>query len=276
MTISGAVMREGVAYTPDGALYVQHTDGATQANSSFTGTPDFTGADKIKGVAQIIAQWNIPFVYIDTGSIADNGALTLVSVARIANGEGAYCYFPANAIAAGVAAGWYWTVFSGTTAGTIYNSTYTSGVPTAGTTTAFATTGPGAFTSTTAEIQGPTITVPANAMGPNGRVIAWQLGAADTVNYTARIRYSGFTGTIVCSQVSTGAFAGSVLIGNRGSAAVQVAANHTAAGVGNTIVNPHLAVDTTAATTVVYTLEKSGATSSAVLEAGEVLLSYKA
>ena len=37
MTISGAVYREGVAYSPDGAVYVQHTDGGTQANPTFTG-----------------------------------------------------------------------------------------------------------------------------------------------------------------------------------------------------------------------------------------------
>lgn len=37
MTISGAKYREGVAYSPDGAVYVQHTDGATMANPIFTG-----------------------------------------------------------------------------------------------------------------------------------------------------------------------------------------------------------------------------------------------
>jgi hypothetical protein len=79
-------------------------------------------------------------------------------------------YFPANAIEAGSAAGWYYVVMSSTTAGTIYNNVYTSGKPTIpASPTAFVTTGPGAYTQTTgADITALSITIPGGTLGKNG------------------------------------------------------------------------------------------------------------
>jgi hypothetical protein len=81
-----------------------------------------------------------------------------------------YAYFPAGAISTGSSAGWYWTNWSSTTVGQVYNNAYSSGTPVfQAAPTAFATTGPGAFAQTTATfIQGPKATIAGNSFGLNG------------------------------------------------------------------------------------------------------------
>lgn len=121
----------------------------------------------------ILAQNAIPFVLpsgngVGVGVIGNNGALSAIT-ALPTTYTACYMYFPVNAIAAGVAAGWYYTVMSSTTAGTIYNNTYTSGTQTIpASPTAFVTTGPGNFTQTTGNIASVSITIPGGAIGTNG------------------------------------------------------------------------------------------------------------
>lgn len=121
----------------------------------------------------IVAKWGIPFFPGVTGSMANNGVVTWGSALLNAYIGGAWVHMPAASIAAGVpaAAAWLWYVGTDTTHGTFFNSTYTTGTPTAGTATAFATTGPGAFTGETTQITGPTITVPGNTFGTQGRLV---------------------------------------------------------------------------------------------------------
>ncbi len=113
-------------------------------------------------------QSSIPIVLPPSGIIGNNGALTL-GTAILAAGD-YYMHFPANAIAAGVAAGRYYVSMSSTTLGTIFNNTYTSGQPTVpASPTAFATTGPGAYTQTTAsDIALVSLTIPGNLIGKYG------------------------------------------------------------------------------------------------------------
>lgn len=112
----------------------------------------------------------VPFVVPSSGSMADNGALT-VTTALAQVYSRAFVYLPADAIVSGSAAGWYYAVFSSTTAATVYNNTYTSGVPVVpASPTAFVTTGPGAYTQVTTGIQGPAYTLPANTVGLTGKL----------------------------------------------------------------------------------------------------------
>ncbi|MGZ8442542.1 MAG: hypothetical protein ACXWXZ_04000 [Candidatus Binatia bacterium] len=126
-----------------------------------------------------LAKRGIPVIVPSSGSIGDNGALTGITAMPLAAGDTAYLYFPANAIAAGSAAGLYYTVMSSTTAGTIYNNAYTSGDPLPpATPTAFATTGPGAYTQTTgAAITVRSHTIPGGLLGKNGEIFAKGLQA---------------------------------------------------------------------------------------------------
>ena len=102
----------------------------------------------------------------------------------------AYVYMPANAISAGSGAGWYYAVMTSSTVGTLYNNTYTSGTPTIpGSPTAFSTTGPGAYTQSTSNIAGPSVTVPANSLGLNGSLEFFLLLSSST---TANSRRGGY------------------------------------------------------------------------------------
>jgi hypothetical protein len=175
--------------------------GASLDNQTFA-NPTITGAvtGTATGLPFVYAKWTIPVITGSSGSIGNNGALTgfTATPARLF-AEGAYVYYPANAIAAGVAAGFYWTVFSSTTAGTIYNSTYTTGTPVAGTLTAFATTGPGAYTGATSE-QGVTITIPAVPAGTVLRITTLWEGNGVANAHNLRIRLGGAAGTAFLSQ----------------------------------------------------------------------------
>ena len=103
------------------------------------------------------------------GSIGNNGALTLTTALQTTYSS-IYLYFPANAISAGSAAGIYYVVMSSTTAGTIYNNTYTGERPTVPSSpTAFSTTGPGAYTQTVgSDITMYSVTIKGGTMGLDG------------------------------------------------------------------------------------------------------------
>ena len=92
-----------------------------------------------------------------------------------------YFYFPTNAIYAGSSAGWYYSVMSSTTTGTIYNNVYTTGdlsVPVSP--TPFVTTGPGEFVQPTGtSIVGFNFDLLGGVIGPNGSMDVW-IDAATT------------------------------------------------------------------------------------------------
>ncbi len=93
--------------------------------------------------------FSTPVFIAPPGSVGNNGALTLSIDLNDTYSAGIYLYFPSNAIFSGSVAGRYYCVMSSTTVGTIYNNTYTSGIPMApASPTGFVTTGPGAYATT--------------------------------------------------------------------------------------------------------------------------------
>lgn len=107
-------------------------------------------------------------------TMGNNGALSTLPTLPTTYSGGAWIYMPANGIFAGSTAGWYWFVASSTTAGTVYNNTYTSGDPkpaVPASPTAFATTGPGVVTQTTSAVDAWSVTIPGGAIGPSGRLV---------------------------------------------------------------------------------------------------------
>lgn len=270
MTISGAVYREGVAYSPDGAMYVTPTGSASITGGSISG---------VSGVRVKLASWGVPIIIASSGSIGNNGALTgHTSLPRTYSG-GAYVYYPANAIAAGVVAGFYWTVFSSATAGTIFNNTYSgSGVPSVPTSnTAFVTTGPGAYTGVTTE-QGIVIDIAAGLLGTNGNLEVVIEGAnnnsAGTKTYRARLGGAAGTAFISSAQTTgTGPFVFGTKVWNAGVANSQQGySTFMQSGGGGLLASQTTAaVDTTAATDVRITGTHGGATDFVLIESGEVL-----
>jgi hypothetical protein len=213
-----------------------------------------------------LAKSAIPFIKCSSGTMGNNGALSAITALTRTYSNGAWLWLPAGAIAAGVpaAASWLWFVGSSTTAGTVYNSTYTTGVPTMGTQTAFSTTGPGAFTGVSTAVNGPQITVPAGALGPSGLIrsfmSAQQTNSAGTKTY--QLLYSGTSGTAYINDAITtqNLYRVEAWIQNEGVTNVQKGSHSTVAetngglgqlGSGNLVTS---AVDTTAATSLVHTL----------------------
>ena len=152
-------------------------------DSASTGAAVWRPLNRRKMLAVCSATIGFP----SSGSIGNNGALTGLSTfgTEYTSGYSAYLYFPLNAIAAGVAAGFYWTVLSSATTGTIYNNTYTTGdcIPPASP-VAFSTTGPGAYTAPTgSNITTLNVVVPGNTIGPRDSVVFdWYTNQNATAN----------------------------------------------------------------------------------------------
>lgn len=243
-----------------------------QAAVSITGG-SITGTN----VPYVVAQSGVPVISLSSGTMGNNGAVSALTALNRTYNMGAWAWVPAGAVAAGVpaAAGYLWFVGSSTTAGTVYNSTWNGvGAPPIGVTTAFSTTGPGAFTGDTTEIAGPTITIAANALGPNGYIEVeslWSFTNSAGAK-THRIRLAGASGTQYLSlgSTTTASFFDKRVIANTGVTNSQVggiSGNAGASVYGASTSSPTTsAVDTTASTTVNITLQKATATDNECLE----------
>lgn len=144
----------------------------------------------------------IPMIVPSSGTIGNNGALSAITALP---GTYTSCYmsFPANAIAAGVPAGNYYVVMSSTTAGTIYNNTYTTGKPTIpASPTAFVTTGPGAYVQLTTAITLTQLTLRGGAMGPAGQLIIYPHHSIPS-NANNKIMAITFGGSSIASWTDT-------------------------------------------------------------------------
>jgi len=138
----------------------------------------------MNGRRSMLVSCGIPFINSSTGVISNNGALVLNTALAVTYSGGAYIYCQAgsiyttlNSVTVSNPAGWYYCVFSSTTACTIYNNMYISGpavIP--GSPIAFTTaTAPTGNVFVATNISGfllatLNITVPANSIGPNGSI----------------------------------------------------------------------------------------------------------
>jgi hypothetical protein len=149
---------------------------------------------QVTGVPVTQSKSALPMISVSTGSMANNGAISGLTALPFTYAS-CYLYLPTNAIVAGSAAGWYYAQMSSATAGTVFNNTYTTGVPTIPTSpTAFATTGPGAFTGDTTE-QGITLPIPALLVTSEIEYrVVFQCNNNANVK-TARVRFSGSSGS---------------------------------------------------------------------------------
>lgn len=209
-----------------------------------------------------IAQTGIPFIMAGSGSMGNNGALTLTTALPTGcGGTGAYIYLPANAIVAASAAGWYYCVMSSTTAGTVYNNQYVStnfsGQPyIPANPVAFATTGPGAFTGVSTAQTAYSFNVPGGLMGQDGVLeITGTFGYTGTTsskNMTVKLGTAtiySFT-TTTAANISTQAF---LTVQNQNKTNAQVTNQGGTVGA-NTAAQVYSSIDTT----VTQTLAVSG------------------
>lgn len=228
----------------------------------------------------------IPFVMPPNGSMAANGALTLgknldfTYGAPVSGQGGCWMYFAAGQVHAGSAAGWWYTVMSTLAAGVVYNNRYTSGPTTppaipAGLVIA----GPGAFTADAGTDRvGPTVTLPANAMGRFGRLRSRTVGSASATGAGSRFHkaflgsYSFQVTTITTSNTYSSAIGE---VGNTGYPQTQrgLSYNDGSGLIGNAAYTPSAgSIDTTAGTTVSIALRNSSGADWLVLHAGDICL----
>jgi hypothetical protein len=237
-------------------------------------------------VEYIVASWAIPVGVAPSGTMANNGAVTMGTAFTTTYSGGIWLWYPAGAVAAGVpaAATYLWTVMSSTTLGTVYNSTFNGlSVPTMGVQTAYVTTGPGAFTGAVTSQAAIIATIPANAMGASGSVIfEYEVVPNNTAgSKIGKVQFntSAAAGGTQVSQLSTTTthMGSSGTIQNRGATNSQVKSITALGQVAATdnVANVYSALDTTAATYVVYSLDHNGvATDNSVIERGSVRVRY--
>lgn len=147
----------------------------------------------------------LPFGIPSSGTIGANGALTLTT-ALVAAYARAFMYFPAGAVFAGSAAGLYYVEMSSTTAGTVYNNTYSSGTPAVpAVKTPVVGAGPGAYTQVlTAQVMH-SITLPGGSLGPNGQIYVRKMGVMAGTNSKAvetKLAGSAFASYTATNQTS--------------------------------------------------------------------------
>lgn len=231
--------------------------------SGLSGTP---------GAVQKIAASAIPFIIAPTGSMANNGVITL-GTALPATYANAYINLPASAIQAGSAAGWYFCQMSSATVGTVFlNNPYVSGLPSIPPApVAPATTGPGAYVGVTGATNGPQITIPAGVLGPNGTLRLSQLNsvnaAATTKTLQAFIAGTNIWGVTFTTAAQFG-LAGITTLQNRGAQNANVTfSTSNAAGVGVAAsANVFSSINFAAAQTLTFALTTTVATDFIVLE----------
>jgi hypothetical protein len=144
--------------------YVQ---GVYNSDNELVGIDDGAGGDI---TFDKIHYCRCPMIYAGSFVMGNNGSFTTTALNRTY--ATSYMYFPADAIGAGVPAGWYYAEFSSATAGIVYNNVYTLGnVNAAQSKTAFVTTGPGAGSNAlSTSVAGFNFNMPGGSLGNNGKI----------------------------------------------------------------------------------------------------------
>lgn len=224
-------------------------------------------------VSEVIRS-NIPFIVANTGTMGNNGAVTLGTALNEAYPV-SYLFLPAGAIQTNSPAGWYFTVFSSTTVGQVFQNSYAAGVPPlpaaavlpgniGGTLVPFVSTGPGAFTGTTGAVTGPQIALPQNTLGPQSSL---RFAAIHSTNNSAGAKVTSliFGATTVATfsaTTSTGARLDAFLA-NQGTFKNQIVVTNDTDG---TETLTRATNDTTTDLTISATLNLAVATDTLTLE----------
>lgn len=225
-----------------------------------------------------------PIGLAPSGTMGANGAVTLGTALAITYSGGIWLHFPSGAVSSGSAAGFYWTVMSTTTAGTVYTNTVdpTSASPCLSkpsSPTAVSDAGPGAYTASTSETVVYSITIPGGMLGKNGWIQSVAIFAHNNSagTKTGRIRLGGLGGDLNQSIAATTTRSDQSItfIRNRNSYSSQVMYTQGSTNFGT--VNADVVVgtiDTSASTTEVFTCTHGTATDACILETQATTVYY--
>lgn len=217
---------------------------------------------------------HIPFVVLASGSFGNNGAYTTSNAAVLTAYPNAYCSVPAGAIATSTPAAqaWYYCVFSSTTAATLYNNTYSTGTPTIpGSPTAFATTGPGAFTQSTGQITAYQLSIAGNTIGAQGalRITTEWTNNNSANSKTFKIAFGG-SSLNTAANTTNQAYYSVMYMANVGATNSQISSFLLPQATSGA--PTRTSIDTTSAQTLQLVLQLATATDNICLEASTVEL----
>lgn len=228
-----------------------------------------------------IVRGGVPMILPSSGTMGNNGALSALTALPTIYAD-CFMYFPQGTIntvvsGPGYAAGLYYVKMSSTTAGTVYNATYSSGVPTIpANLLAFATTGLGAYTQTTAADETLiSLTVPGGSIGPNGGLTVYPMWSHPN-NANNKTEKIWLDGTARYSQTNTTTLSEQRpwRLSNRGSQQSQV--HSTFIGLVNSASTLlFTAIDTSIDKTMLFTASLATATDYVVLESFEIQTSFR-
>lgn len=223
-----------------------------------------------------LVQFAVPVGKTSNGTMGNNGALSGIT-ALPTTYAAIYLYFGANVIAVGVAAGWYYTIMSSTTAGTVYNNPLGSGAPVViASPTAFATVGPGAFTQVTSSDVALTLVVAGNTIGLTGQTRLYTLLSQSNTAQSKTITVS-YGGTNIYAQGAAAVDSRAIwrVYAERGVSNAQVTTSSGSAAAGGAAVAPtYTAIDETVSQNITIELQINATPASnwIILEAVRIIL----
>lgn len=234
-----------------------------------TGVTLASGVVAGPGAPVIVLQCGTPFIFPSSGSMANNGALSGITALQATFGS-CWMNFPAGAIAAGVpaAATTFFVQMSTTQVGIVFNNSpqiVGNSIPFPTNPTAFVTTGPGAFTQTTASnVAMLTVPILGSLIGSTGWI---RVGLVNSNNNSAGAKTSlvtfGGSNFIAPAAFTTNQTMGQqhtlVNMGVSNSQIAMTAGN--AGGFGPSAGTPtRIAIDTTASQNLVFNCQLATAT----------------
>lgn len=224
---------------------------------------------------------NYPVGMPNNGSIGANGAVTFTGTGLVDTYSGGiWLYYPAGALYAGSLAGFYWTVMTSATVGTVYNGMHdgaTEFLPAlAGTLTPIVSTAIGAFLAVGVNTQVSMFSIPANALGEFGTIEGIYstrfTSSASSKSITAFMG-AGFVTINATTATTTNSFNGFIKTRNRG-AGKQINNFNGLVQTPNTGGITQTAVDTTISTPIVFALNNTGSNNDClILESVELYIS---
>jgi hypothetical protein len=162
LTIAQLTAQFPAANYPNNTVVPTSDDGLVQSN----------GSAWIAGIHYPLFQTSVPMIIAPSGTMGNNCAINLGSNALDLTYPSAFIQLPSNSIKAGAGVVLPYVQMSSTTLGTCFQQQYSFGQPIVPTSpTAYASTGPGAFTAnTTQSLVTYSVNIPAFAMGLSGKI----------------------------------------------------------------------------------------------------------
>lgn len=223
---------------------------------------------RIRNAHYILAQSAVPVCLAPNGTVATNGAITLVTALPTTYSGGIWLRLPAGAVSGG-SAGLYWAVMSSTTQGQVYTnfvdpaSAFTPYIPG---TLAAAVGSNSAYTQSTAIITMVNVTIPGGAMGPNGAYrLTWKFNGSGAGSKAQRAKFGDQTPWNPFS-VTTSPASGIHSLQNRGSVNRQYSSNGSSGDSGSAGTGVYIALDTSIDQTLALTTQLTTATDAGITE----------